>query len=245
MALLLVLMSMEMSEQGLLEEIRHSMSRTNPAAGISRPVGIGVVERELPVVAVSSDGRGIVGRLRLKTMPGNNNVFIDTNPFSETDIQYSLNKAVAVAKQMSNYTYDRDFIFSFDMPETGLVGGESAGAAATILAIAAIDGLELRNDTVITGTIGLDGSIGRIGGVIEKAKAVADAGFRRFLLPKGQATITYYERMTERKDYGYYEILKTRYVPRTFDLSKAAGKEWGLEVIEVSNIGEALPYFLK
>lgn len=39
-----------------------------------------------------------------------------------------------------------------------------------------------------------DGMIEEISGAIEKAKAVADAGYKRFLVPKGQSTVTYYER---------------------------------------------------
>ena len=172
-------------------------------------------------------------------------MFIATNPFAEADIQYSLNKAVAVAKQITGKGYGMDYIFSFEMPETQLVGGGSAGAAATVLTVAALENKDIRNDTVMTGTINIDGSIGRIGGVIEKAKAVADAGYRYFLLPEGQANISYYERVTKRESHGYYESLETSYVPKTIDLKEAARKEWGLTIREVSEISEAVKWFLK
>ncbi len=78
-------------------------------------------------------------------------------------------------------------------------------------------------------------------GVLEKAKAVSDAGYKYFLIPKGQANITYYERQVQRQstDYGF-DILRSKYLPETLDLTKAA-KELGLNVVEVSNVDEALP----
>ena len=39
------------------------------------------VKRSIPIVAVSSDGKGVVGNLTVRLIPGNNNVLINTNPF--------------------------------------------------------------------------------------------------------------------------------------------------------------------
>jgi uncharacterized protein len=203
------------------------------------------IEKNIPIVAVSSNGEGVTGNLTVKLIPGNNNVLINTNPFLETDIQYSANTAVAVAKLSSNYNYDKDFIFDFKAGEAQLIGGESAGAAIAIATIAALQNKNLKNEAVITGTINPDGTIGKIGWVIEKAKAVADAGYKYFLVPKGQSKVTYYEKQLVREPFGFgFEILNTRYVPKTIDLKKVAKDEWNLEVIEVSTIGEALPYFM-
>jgi len=203
------------------------------------------VERSIPIVAVSSDGEGVVGNLIVKLIPGNNNVLINTNPFLETDIQYSANKAVAVAKLRSNYNYDKDFILDFKAGDARLIGGESAGAAIAIATIAALENKPLKNEAVITGTINPDGTIGRVGGIIEKAKAVADAGYRYFLVPKGQSVVTYYERQLVREPFGFgFEILNMRYVPKRVDLKKIAKEEWGLNIVEVSTIEEALPYFI-
>lgn len=203
-----------------------------------------IVENSIPIVAVSNSGEGVVGKVTLKLIPGNNNVLINTNPFLETDIQYSANKAVAVAKLKANYSFDKDFIFDFESGNAQLIGGESAGAAMTILTLATLEGKKLRNDTVITGVINVDGTIGRVGGIMEKAKAVADAGYKYFLVPKGQAKITYYEREVTREPVGFgLVILNTRYVPKTIDLKKVAREEWGLNIIEVSTIDEAYNFF--
>mgnify|MGYP001583747737 FL=1 len=170
---------------------------------------------------------------------------INTNPFLETDLQYSVNTAVTVAKLNSKYNYDRDFIFNYKAAQANLLGGESAGAATTILTIAAIEDMNLRNDVLMTGTINPDGTIGNVGGLLEKAKAVADSGFKYFLILKGQARMTYYERQITKETGEGFSIYNTRFVPKTIDLKKIARDEWNLNVIEVSNVKEALDYFIE
>lgn len=198
-------------------------------------------ERTVPIVAVSGSGDGVVGNLTVKIIPGNNNVLLSTNPFVETDIQYSANKAVAVAKLRSNYHYNRDYLFDYRAAQAQLIGGESAGAAATVALMAAMQNKSIRKDTAITGTIETDGSIGKIGGVIEKAKAVADAGYKRFLIPKGQGNLTYYEReVTQQPTRRGFIIQSVRYVPRVLDLKATAKDEWGLDIIEVGTIEDAV-----
>lgn len=213
-------------------------------AKASSPPGGFVMEKDMPIVAVTSEGVGNVGLIRLKVIPGNNNVLIDTNPFLEPDIQYSVNKAVAVAKLYDKeYQFDKDFIFSYYV-DAQLVGGESAGAASAALAISVLQNRSISDDVVITGTINSDGTIGEIGGVMEKAEAVAKAGYKIFLVPEGQSKVTYYERQVTRDPYGFgLTILNTRYVPRTIDLKEAAMEEWGLRIEEVGSIEEALAYF--
>ena len=207
---------------------------------------VSVVERSVPVVAVTTDGKGVVGTMTVKLIPGNNNVLLDTNPFAETDLQYSANVAIAVAKQLAkNYAYDRDFIISFDV-DSQLIGGESAGAAMTIAAFAAMENRKIRDDVAITGTINPDGRIGKVGGVLEKAKAAADAGYSIFLVPKGQSKLTYYEERVEKEPFGFGIYIYNRYyVPKTVDLKKMAKEEWGMDVIEVENINEAIKHMVE
>jgi predicted S18 family serine protease len=203
-------------------------------------------EEYMPIVAVSDDEEGMVDKMRLKLIPGGNDILINTNPFLEPDVQYAVKTAVTYAiSRIPDYRYDRDFIFDFNATEAQLIGGESAGAAATILSIAALENKGIKKDAVITGTINPDGSIGRIGSVLEKAKAVSDAGYEYFLVPEGQSKITYYERQVQRQstDFGF-DILRSKYVPKTLDLAKEAKDAWGLNVVEVKTIDDALPYFI-
>lgn len=203
-------------------------------------------EKDMPLVAVSDDEEGMVDEMRLKLIPGSNDILINTNPFLEPDVQYAVKTAVTYAiSRIPDYRYDKDFIFDFNATEAQLIGGESAGAAATILSIAVLENKGIKKDAVITGTINPDGTIGRIGSVLEKAKAVSDAGYRYFLVPEGQSEITYYERQVQRQstDLGF-DILRSKYVPKTLDLAKEAKDAWGLNVVEVKTIDDALPYFI-
>ncbi len=206
-----------------------------------------IIIRSVPIVAVSSyEEKGVVGTLTVRLIPGNANVLIDTNPFLETDLQYSANIAVTVAKLRSeNYAADKDFILSYEI-ESNVIGGESAGAATAIAVMAALQNKSIKDDIAITGAINHNGTIGRVGGILEKAKAAADAGYKIFLVPKGQTKIKYYEKVIEEEPYGFgFRLLNTRYVPRIIDIAQEAKKEWGIEIKEVSTIEEAFAYMVE
>lgn len=208
---------------------------------------ITIAQKSIPIVAVSNEETGVIGMMNLRLIPGSNDILINTNPFSEPDVQYAVKKAVAYAQsRYPGRQFNMDFVFNFSSTRAQLVGGESAGAAAAVLTVAALEKRDIKDDAVITGTINLDGSIGPIGSVLEKTKAVSDAGYKNFLIPRGQGNITYYERQVERRSTELgFDIMRSRYVPRTLNIVQAAKEELGLNVIEVSNIDEALPYFFQ
>jgi len=199
-------------------------------AAVQKETSVYSAERTVPIVAVSNSGAGVVGNLTVKIIPGGNNILLSTNPFVETDIQYSANKAVAVARMKAGYSYISDYLFEYRAGEARLIGGESAGAAATVAVYAAMRNKSIRNDTVITGVIETDGSVGQVAGIIEKAKAVADAGFTRFLIPAGQSNFTYYEReVIQQPSRMGFVIQSVRYVPKRMDLKRAPKKNGGLK----------------
>jgi len=72
---------------------------------------------------------------------------------------------------------------------TGSIGGPSAGLAFTLSLIDRLTAGELTggSDVAVTGTIGLDGSVGPIGGLPQKASAVAQRGIGLFLIPAAQS----------------------------------------------------------
>jgi predicted S18 family serine protease len=112
-----------------------------------------VAERHLPIVAISNYETGLAENMTLRIIPGSNNILINTNPFLEPDLQYAVKTAVTYAiLRHPNYQFDKDFIFNFGPTEAQLIGGESAGAAAAILAIASLENRDLKTDAVITGT---------------------------------------------------------------------------------------------
>lgn len=73
--------------------------------------------------------------------------------------------------------------------ETGRIGGPSAGLAFSLALIDQLTPGDLTGgrDVAVTGTIELDGSVGPIGGLPQKAAAVAQAGVEVFLVPSSQS----------------------------------------------------------
>jgi len=188
--------------------------------------------RMVPIVAVNQDGSdGQVGEVTVKLIPGKSNILVETDPFLALDLQFSANTAVVTALQEThNFNPGKDFIVSYDI-NSDIVGGGSAGAATTLATIAALEDREIKEGVAITGTVLPDGSIGPVSGVLLKAKAVADAGYTVFLIPKDQSVV--YE-----ENQGPVLFLDPTAVLRTIDI-KAAAELWGLEIIEVETIKDA------
>ncbi len=75
--------------------------------------------------------------------------------------------------------------------DTGPIGGPSAGLAFTLALIDELTPGDLTGgrNVAVTGTIGLDGSVGAIGGLPQKANAVLQHGVEVFLVPASQAEL--------------------------------------------------------
>ena len=130
-------------------------------------------EQSIPLLAVEENGNGSLGAgstatLSLKIIQGTGKVYLDTFPLTKLDTQMSLRFARDIACQYSSKectTYD--FLYTL-RADSSIVGGPSAGAAATILTIAELEGITIPEKTTITGTINSGGLIGNVGGVKEK-----------------------------------------------------------------------------
>jgi len=193
------------------------------------------------IVAVTQDGNGIVSQAKVELVQGSGRILLSVNPFIEPDTQDSATTAALVAQKFTGKSLaDRDFILSIQNSGASLVGGPSAGAAFTLATIAAIEKKQVRPDAAITGTINPDGSIGQIGGVIEKATAAAEKGLLLFVVPKGQKTVTYYEQQQQESRRGNFTITRTFYVPKQVDLQDYLNQQgYSIQVSEVSSISEA------
>lgn len=77
--------------------------------------------------------------------------------------------------------------FELDI-DTGSIGGPSAGLAFTLTLVDELTPGELTGggSVAVTGTIELDGTVGAIGGLRQKASAVAQAGVDVLLVPEAQ-----------------------------------------------------------
>lgn len=204
------------------------------------------IEKSINIAAIDNNGDGVLGKVNIAFVEGSGKVLVETNPFTEPDIQYSIEKAsyVAQAVTQSRLT-SRDLIVSFDV-DGNLIGGGSAGAAMTSAIIAGILDEKIKEDVVVTGTIDLDGTIGSVGGLIEKMQAASEAGAKTFLIPKGQRYLVYYERAIEDEDVGNgFVMRKQHYVPKVLDLVDYGKTELNLDVKEVSNINDVVGYLFE
>jgi uncharacterized protein len=195
---------------------------------------------EINLVAVDQNGNGVSTPLIVESKPGNGKALTNVDKLLFwVDTQYSIQLAKAIAENVtkinaSNY----DLIYSIES-NASIIGGPSAGGTLTVATIAVLKNEKLRNDVVMTGTINEDGTIGEIGGVLEKAKAAKDVGAKLFLVPKGQGEQTYLQPNETCTRKGSFIFCETTYKEITVNI----GKDAGIPVIEVSNITEAYKYF--
>jgi len=94
---------------------------------------------------------------------------------------------------------------------------------------------------MITGTINHDGTIGPVGGIVEKAKASKDVGAELFLVPLAQSREVVYKMEQHCESYGHTKICTTETLPVKFDVEE----ETGISVREVGSITDAKKYFFE
>jgi len=195
----------------------------------------------LHVPAVDEQGNGVATTLRVESKPGRGGTLVDVNQLLFwVDTQNSIRVAKRVAEEYTKLDLSKiDLIYSVET-NASIIGGPSAGAALTVATIALVENKTLNPKVMITGTINSDGTIGPIGEVVAKAKAAKDIGANIFLVPEGQSVQTYYVPEESCQQFGSFTYCTTEYTAQEVDTSKDAG----ITVIEVSNIQEALKYFL-
>lgn len=145
-------------------------------------------EGTIKILAVNEDpinSKGLIAELQLEIHEGTGRVFLDTYPLTKVATQISLR----FAKQIACSEYDiqcdsYDFFYTIKATPS-MVGGPSAGAAASVLTVAMLKELKIDESSAITGTINSGGIIGLVGGVTEKSQAAEQTGIKKILLPVG------------------------------------------------------------
>ncbi len=196
-------------------------------------------ERSIKAVAVvSGENRGATINITVIVTPGDGRVFVSVSPFTEIDMQGSAQLSALTACDLTGKDFlNYDFFYIIEAKST-IVGGPSAGAVMTIATISALENLTLRRDVFMTGMIYPDGTIGPVGGIPYKLEAAAKDGAKIFLIPKGQRYVTLEERKEVKR--GPFVIVNTE--TKTVDLVEY-GKQFGVDVVEVENVNEALAYY--
>jgi predicted S18 family serine protease len=194
------------------------------------------------VPAVDNNGKGVSTKLGVRVKEGTGKTLVDIDGLLYwVDTQNSIRMAKLVAENITGIDTDKvDIIYTIDA-KANLIGGESAGAALTISTIAALENKKLKEDVMITGTVNHDGSMGPIGGVLEKAQAAKESGAHLFLVPLLQSREVTYEEKKHCEKFGLLEWCNIERIPVQVDV----GDEAGIEVKEVGSILEALQYFIE
>lgn len=179
----------------------------------------------IPLLAVKETADGLEGSLAdlyLEITPGTGRIFIETVPLTKFDTQISTRFANQVACDYLDIDGTQYDFFYTIKADSSIVGGPSAGAAIAVLTIAMIEGFDLNESIVITGTINAGGLIGPVAGVKEKIDAASNIS-KKLLVSTGVSTI---------EEFGL-----------TLDLKKYAQEKYSIEVVEISDLTEALYQF--
>ncbi len=213
-------------------------NRSEPVSAIT-PV-TGKRETMLNVPAVDNEGNGIVTILKVEAQDGEGRVLTDINSLLFwVDTQYSIRTAQRVAQNFTHINISNvDLIYTIET-NASLIEGPSAGAAMTIVTIAALENRTLNESVMITGTINPDGTIGPVGEVMTKAKAAKNAGAELFLVPSGQGKYSITKPVEKCSRIGFLTTCNIEYKTEKVDITEGAG----IEVREVDNIEEAFKYF--
>jgi predicted S18 family serine protease len=116
---------------------------------------------------------------------------------------------------------EKSYNFNYTIEDSSLnVSGPSGGLAFTLLAVAALEHVQLAQNFTATGTISLNGSVGVIGGITDKSAAAAAGGMRFILVP-----------------YSPNDTLEAL-------LYYISQQKYRIPLVEVSNVSQALPYAL-
>ncbi len=187
--------------------------------------------------------QGTVMKISVDIREGSGEILVNTAIPTGVDFQSSAKTAVTVAQQITGINLaKKDVIFSISAEKNQdlqAVDGGSAGGAMTVLLASEIAGKPINSKVLMTGTIEEDGTVGKIGGVAEKADAAGKYGAKIFLVPQGQAIVDVQSCEEKREGVFTYRSCTVEEKP----LSPLTEKQYQMKVIEVSNIAQAISYF--
>jgi uncharacterized protein len=195
----------------------------------------------IPLVADSMSDNGEVGsylNAQVIVTNGTGHVFVDTNPFTQVDLQGSARIAAMVASDVlgvDEKSYDFFYIIEIDSP---MIGGPSAGGALTVGTIAAINNWPIKSGIAMTGMIDPDETIGPVGGIPFKLESAASHNTTLFLVPQGQLVVNITNTTTVRRG----PFIGTQSREETVDLNQL-GKKLNITVKEVGTIQDAVLEF--
>lgn len=198
------------------------------------------VKMWIPAVGQRDDGTlfGVASSLEV-TMhtPGTGQVFLSSRPLTQIDMQGSARLAVDTASAITGIdASNADFLFKVETTSI-TIGGPSAGGAMAVAVTALLEGWNVTEDVVMTGMINPDGSIGPIGGVLQKLEAADSVGAERFLVPLGQSTVA----VTFQEQDPQTGVVTQR--EEIVDVKEVGDDKYGIQVEEVADLYDAVAPF--
>jgi len=167
-----------------------NVAEGSPADGVLTPGDTVVVANGTPIT-LNSDLVAVIGgqapgdttSLRIEAADGSAREVSVTLAARDDDPSRGL---LGVETATRGLDYDLPFPVTID---SGQVGGPSAGLAFTLALLDVLTPGELTGGeaVAVTGEINADGSVGEIGGIVQKTAAVRAAGIAVFIVPAAEA----------------------------------------------------------
>ncbi len=194
------------------------------------------------VPAVDQNGKGVSTLLNVQVVPGSGQALVNIDKLLFwVDTQNSIRTARDVAEQVMGIDLSKSDIVYSIVANASIIEGPSAGAALTVATIAALRNQTVDESVMLTGTINPDGTIGPVGGVLEKARAAKSIGAETFLVPETQSVDVKVETRRVCEDMGFANYCTIENIPIRTDIEEATG----IVIIEVKDIVAALEYFME
>lgn len=230
----------------LMQQVKSITAQSPSGSGTNTDSIFAVAVR--PVI--ESDGffetttyQGSILKITVEMRDGSGLVLVNTAIPTGVDFQSSARTAVAVAQNVTGVDLTKkDVIFSISSAnnqDLQAVDGGSAGGAMTVLLISDLLGKQINQHVLMTGTIQPDGTIGPIGAASDKAEAAGQFGAKIFLVPKGQAVVSVQNCTQKTEGPITYQTCTMEQKP----LSPILQNKYGMQVIEINTIQDALKYF--
>ncbi|MBD3312741.1 hypothetical protein GF352_04795 [archaeon] len=135
-------------------------------------------------VMETPDGfEGVLANLTVSMAPGSGKVWVDTMPLTKVETQVSARMARDVACELLSVNCSSIDFYYLMRSDYIMVGGPSAGAPMAVCTMALLLNKSLDPGVVMTGTINPDGSVGPVGSIDAKARALT--GYDTLLVPEG------------------------------------------------------------
>ncbi len=181
-----------------------------------------IPESSMKLFAVTPEGKGTTATLSVEIHDGEGEIWSKIGSLVGISTQSTEKTVITLAKNYSKDVNEYDYKFDI-ISDAQIVDGPSAGLPMGLLLISMVQGNKLPKYVSATGTISSTGTIGKVGGILEKTKEASENDIKLFLIPKSELEV----------------VVKDGDVKKV-NLSEYAYSQWGIKVVGVDTIDEAL-----